>query len=392
MFFFKLKESQILSFIFYVLSAALAIRLSFYFNDSARYIPLRVTAFLVPVVYLIHVYFNGITLSKKMLLVTLYSFFVFFIFIFIWTVSNLGENSVGKVIDFIYPFCVFILISYFCNRISEVSVIRGGQIFVLVSLVLFFIETFIRFMHPEYAVKGDGDAYLDSLKRESFYIFKFGSIMYLDSNYVALHALVVLSLSFFVFNGTKRILISLLLSIIIAMALSRSVYISFLLLPMLYFFKSQSLSVKFYLSVFIFPLIIFLLFYFVYGVGVEDGSLDTKLGIFKVFFSKVMDAENLTFYWGDGFDIGGFLYSFEAGKYAHAMIPLIIGELGLIGFMLYSGLLFYAYVKIGYDSLYIIVPMLVSGLSLIYPYDTMYLYSLIVLFFIKNNRNKFFIR
>lgn len=383
MFFFKLKESQILSFIFYFLSAALAIRLSFYFNDSARYIPLRVTVFVIPVVFLIHVYFNGVTTSKKMLLTTLCSSFIFIIFIFIWVVNNLGDNAVGKVIDFIYPLCVFILISYFCNKISVKSVIYGGQIFVLVSLVLLLIETFIRFMYPEYAVKGDGNAYLDSLKRDSFYIFKFGSIMYLDSNYVALHALVAFSLSFFVFEDSKRILISLLLAIVIAMALSRSVYISFLLLPMLYFFKKQSLYVKFYLLVFIFPLIIFLLFYLIYGGGVEDGSLDTKLGIFKVFFSKVMDVENLTFYWGNGFDVGGYLYSFEAGKYAHAMMPLIIGELGLIGFMVYSGLLFYAYVKIGYESLYIIVPMLVSGLSLIYPYDTMYLYSLLILFFIK---------
>ena len=92
---------------------------------------------------------------------------------------------------------------------------------------------------------------------------------------------------------------------------------------------------------------------------------------------------------GQGFDVGGYLYSWKEGGYAHAMIPLIVGEVGIVGMFFYISIIIYSYVKVGFDSLYITLPMIIAGMSLIYPYDAMYIYSMLLLFYVKEKSRKY---
>ncbi|WP_349918539.1 hypothetical protein [Aeromonas veronii] len=373
---------------FYIISISLSIRLSFYFNDSTRYIPLRVIIVIFPFVLLSSFYVkNGILKWGNAISLLLYSF-IATTYVFIWSI-DLGYAAVGKSIEFIYPLAVFISLKSIFEKINLNEAIKGGQLFTVASILLMLIDTYIRFMHPEYAVKGDGEGYSDALKRDTFYVFKYGSIMYLDSNYVALHALVVSVLVYYLFCGFFRKILSLFCVVIIVMTLSRAAYVAFLIIPVLYLLRKVSVQSKFVLFSIITPLILAIIIHYIDFLDFNDASFETKFGIFNAFFSKIFEVNLGTLMFGQGFDVGGYLYSWKEGGYAHAMIPLIVGEVGIVGMFFYISIIIYSYVKVGFDSLYITLPMIIAGMSLIYPYDAMYIYSILLLFYVKDKSRKY---
>lgn len=317
----------------------------------------------------------------------LYSF-IATTYVLIWSI-DLGYAAVGKSIEFIYPLAVFISLKSICEKINLNEVIKGGQLFTVASILLMLIDTYIRFMHPEYAVKGDGEGYSDALKRDTFYVFKYGSIMYLDSNYVALHALVVSVLVYYLFCGFFRKILSLFCIVIIIMTLSRAAYVAFFIIPVLYLLRKVSIQSKFVLFSIITPLILAIIIHYIDFLDFNDASFETKFGIFNAFFSKIFEVNLGTLMFGQGFDVGGYLYSWKEGGYAHAMIPLIVGEVGIVGMFFYISIIIYSYVKVGFDSLYITLPMIIAGMSLIYPYDAMYIYSILLLFYVKEKSRKY---
>lgn len=384
----KIHGKSYFALFFYIISISLSIRLSFYFNDSTRYIPLRVIIAIFPFVFLSSLYVeNGLLKWRNAISLLLYSL-VATAYVLIWSI-DLGYTAVGKSIEFIYPLAVFISLKSICEKITLKEIIKGGQLFTVASILLMLIDTYIRFMHPEYAVKGDGEGYSDALKRDTFYVFKYGSIMYLDSNYVALHALVVSVLVYYLFGGFYRKVLSFLCIMIIAMALSRAAYVAFFLIPALYLFRKLSIQSKFILFSIFSPLTLLIIIHYIYLLDFNDASFETKLGIFDAFYSKMFEVDLGTLMFGQGFDVGGYLYSWKEGGYAHAMIPLVVGEVGIVGMFFYISIIIYSYVKVGFDSLYITFPMIIAGMSLIYPYDAMYIYSILLLFYVKIKSRKY---
>ncbi|WDO03527.1 hypothetical protein C3Y05_007965 [Aeromonas allosaccharophila] len=384
----KMYGRNVFTLFFYVISIALSIRLSFYFNDSTRYIPLRVIIATFPFVLFSSLYVkNGLLRWRNAISLLLYSI-ISIAYILIWSI-DIGYTAVGKSIEFIYPLAVLISLKSICEKITLKEVIKGGQLFTIASILLMLIDTYIRFMHPEYAVKGDGVGYSDALKRDTFYIFKYGSIMYLDSNYVALHALVVSVLVYYLFSGFYRNILSFICILIIVMTLSRAAYVAFSIIPTLYIFRKTRIQSKFILFSIVCPLMLIIITRYIYLSDFDDASFETKVGIFNSFFSKIFEVDLGTLMFGQGFDVGGYLYSWKEGGYAHAMIPLVVGEVGVFGMFFYISILIFAYLKVGFDSLYITLPMIVAGMSLIYPYDTMYIYAVLLLFYIKIKSRKY---
>jgi hypothetical protein len=109
-------------------------------------------------------------------------------------------------------------------------------------------------------------------------------------------------------------------------------------------------------------------------VAFSDGSFSTKLQILdglSGFFDQKMEVALI----GLGYEIGGYLYSYTSGGYAHIHLAILLGELGLIGTLVYFGYWCMIGVLQGPKILYIFLPFLIVGFSLADPWEISYFWA-----------------
>ncbi|OCH05716.1 hypothetical protein [Aliivibrio fischeri] len=373
-------------FFFYIYSALMPIKLGFFFGGASRYIPLRVTIlfFLFSLVW--SFVNNKNILSYKLIVSSIIYFSLSLTFILVWSfhVDDFNGLLSKYILGFIFPYLIFINIYIATKFLNVCEIDRTIKIYIISGLFLITIDTMIRLIHPEFAFKGDPDEFSAELLRDSFYIFKYGSIMYLDSNYVALHLLVILSLIYNVFFGRLKFFLIIITVSLILLSFSRSAYLGVLLFFLVLFFKNQKMLGKWFLVILFSLFSLFLVFYFSYNnFNSSDVSLNSKFEIFDS-LSKVDIYNIYIVLFGIGFEVGGYLYSFREGAYAHALVTLLLGEVGIFGLIMYIGFILYALNKY-FNELVTIVPvMLLCGMSLIYPWDSIYIYSISILIYKKN--------
>ncbi|WP_147281570.1 hypothetical protein [Vibrio owensii] len=207
------------------------------------------------------------------------------------------------------------------------------------------------------------------LSADNFYVFKYGSFMFTDSNGLAVILVSLLSLCLIV---RSRMLVTWTL-LLILLCFSRSAYIgaliTLLIYTFLFCFKS---SIKKSIAFVVFLIVIFLpINYFLlnHHFQISDGSLLTKFEIFSHLekISNYTLAEQL---FGFGIDKGNYVYSPGSDYYAHALIPLLLGHVGLVGIILYISVLIYFF-NFGGGKLVLLffVPFFIMGFSLASPWE-----------------------
>ncbi|QLR72576.1 hypothetical protein HV337_08460 [Citrobacter freundii] len=361
--------------IYYVYCIVMALKLSFYFDGASRYLPLRATIIL-SFFCLLYLIVNKIKINThNTALISFYGFFSF-LFIFMWGVS--GQMSppeqLKQILEFIFPFLIVFNVWTLTKNINTHDIETGLLFFIYSSLLLICTDTIIRLCWPSYAFKGDETEYLIELSRDTFYIYKYGSIMYLDSNYVALHILLIIGLLLNISCKYKSVL---LLSSIILLILtfSRSAYIGFISIVTLYYFIRVHKTTKMALVYIVIVMMIFLGIWINHSTMndfITDESFSSKIIIFSS-LEKIASIDLINLLFGSGFDIGGYIFSYKDGGYAHAFIPLVLGELGVVGLIAMCSVLLLIMIKLRSASLYILAPYMICGFSLIYPYDSMYI-------------------
>lgn len=311
--------------------------------------------------------------------------------------DDLLSRAIG---NFIYIVCFYILFDSICNKLSRqqlINVCKFGCYFFLFLLV---IETVLRFTFPALNVsqldsnaaqKVESDAasiYEGTLSIfEYFYTFKYSSVMFFDSNYVGLMGLLMIFCIKLVKNyqwSNRQLNIAEIIAIcIVVLSLSRAAMISAAIFYGTYYFvKIKSLSIKISLLITLVTSVLLVIFTFDLHF-LNDGSLETKLQIMESLYSKFDSVTFMQFIFGAGPDVGGYVFSYKDGGYAHALIPLIVGEMGVIGMVLV--LLLYTYMIMKFrlwGGLFAIITF-IPGLSLIDPYQVMYYWVIILLHNIK---------
>ena len=185
----------------------------------------------------------------------------------------------------------------------------------------------------------------------NFYLIKFGSAIFSDSNGVAIYILICITINFLFFafiNKKIWFTVQFVLFLFLLSTFSRAGIFSFLIgiisFSYLNFYYSCQYKTRVFLIIMLIPLFFVSLFlaYSLVPIIASDGSGSTKFQIFNSFFDLI-GLDILGDIFGRGLVSGGSYFSFQSGvKYAHSAIPLIIGIFGIIGFCVYGSILLYA--------------------------------------------------
>lgn len=284
-------------------------------------------------------------------------FLLLFSFLYFLLSQVVLEVEVKRLIPILLQFVILI----FMLSITQIdkNLYQKTLIFLLVSsVVIFFLDTVWRLTHPELERIGVN---IDQGEFAYLYAFKSNSLIYSDTNVMAIH-LLCLMFFFVVAKQLGKLKVRNIwlwtLGVLIIFTFSRAGIISMLLGLLLIYF--QKMNIIFKVVFFIFGI-----FGIVWSLGTfdftsfEDGSFRSKLFIFDNFLSylEVQTAESFLF--GNG------LYQSNkaTGIYSHNLLIVLYVETGIFGFIFYLSYLGVLVNHAGKKFLYVLFPVLLASMG-----------------------------
>ncbi len=350
-----------------------------------------------------------ILMKKKMSLsktqiVSLICFFYFLITsLFVHCKSDFGVASHSTLVFLFYFLSIFYL--KLLNKDQVLSIVNWLCSF---SFIYILFETYWRFSHPIIGNRATGSDINVSGEVETFYAFKFNSIMFLDSNFTALVLLSMTFLTFYMYKYVKNNkfykFMTIGFAILLFLALSRAalaaMIITYVLLFSVYFlkkhlqilFKIKKMSIK--LFCFILPAIvsIFIITY-CFSWFLSDLSFLTKIKIFQDLWDYMQSVNFIDLLLGKGSNLDMLISYF--GRSTHAFIPSYIVWDGLLGIALVFYLWFLIIKDTKYKALMFFIPTFISGIALTnallqIPYVALAIMTYFEKYLLKMNKRKGF--
>lgn len=370
-----MNKERVFSCILILLLIGVFLRFEFLF-DANRYVVFRLYYLIFILFIIIFSIFVGFNLSTYIYIIL--TIIVSLIFCLFWLdfFESALKDSIRTVLHFIF-FMIPIVIFKEMNFTFSFDTRRLISFGIFFCLLISSIESFVRIFMPTSIILSKDSWNQNSIEQglssglsaDNFYVFKYGSFMFTDSNGLAVILVSLLSLCLIV---RSRMLVTWTL-LLILLCFSRSAYFGALLTLLIYMFLFcfQS-SIKKIIAFIVFLIIIFLpINYFLlnHHFQISDGSLLTKFEI----FSHLEKISNYTLeeqLFGFGIDKGNYVYSPGKDYYAHALIPLLLGHVGLVGIILYMSVLIYFF-KLGGGKLVLLFffPFFTMGFSLASPWE-----------------------
>ncbi|MFD1000679.1 O-antigen ligase family protein [Ohtaekwangia kribbensis] len=264
----------------------------------------------------------------------------------------------GRYMGVTFAICYYLVVVFFARQLTLQKLNSLVSKFITYSTLLLIIECIWRITHPqtEYAV------FEESGDPRWIYQYKFGGLMYVDSNAVAIHIIIIL---FFIFymeieRGEQRTKSKIALIILLVLTFSRAGWVgAFLGWIYIRFLRKQKFT--FYLINFLFFSVTLSLFYKLYlQQKIEsDLSFQSKLDIIKVVYKYISDASLSELLFGIGFSNS----SERLGIYAHNFFMVFFIESGIFGLFIIVSMFVQLTVATNRKALFIIVPFLITTLS-----------------------------
>jgi hypothetical protein len=252
---------------------------------------------------------------------------------------------------------IFALLIYRNERIKVITKI--SKAFLLFAFLLFVVDAAYRLTHPSTLAW----RYTQS---DFFYMFKFNSIMFHDSNEVGFAILIILS--FMIYLSDKRILkigklYFVLFFVLLILSFSRAAILSFILTIFYYHhYRNRGQAAKLFIGISVLVLIFVLLMNF----RGEDYSLSTKYDIWRRAYDYFNRCTIEQFVFGNGYGNS----TYQLGMYAHVHILVQMIEFGVIGTVLYMAI-FLVIISDNRDTLHLLIPYAIAGFAyapLVVPY------------------------
>ncbi|OCL85162.1 hypothetical protein AAW30_00306 [Arcobacter porcinus] len=279
---------------------------------------------------------------------------------FLFSQLIFGEPIINTFLNVIFSILVFIVVYTLLPTISSKNIIRLSKYLIYFSLPLLIIEALYRIKYPSL----EKIQLLQDAGREDimFYIYKFNSIMYQDSNFVAMF---ILSLFFFWiylnnYLNKKEYLISFLLMILLFATISRAAIISMFLFLIFYYYKEK--IYRYRRIIFIFMIFMIPMFYILLlNISKIDDSFASKFGIINKTFEYFFNTNLINKLFGVGF--GNAIEAIGIGAHNFLITNLIEG--GIIGLILMTVFWGYLVLKTKYKIGIVMFPFLIAGLSFV---------------------------
>lgn len=370
-----------------MISFSVLLRFDFLFGGANRYIPFRVIMALLFFWFVISLFIKSTaSFTHKLSWFYILGFIGFFIFAHFFWLDKLDNTSdfIRNQLHFIYILSGFFLTYYLQMELSKTQINRLVKACILGVIVVVGIETFFRFFFPTLDLNSESTDYLieiyqgaqGGLSFDTFYFFKMSSIMFFDSNYVGAFLIIFLGLNMLVNYDSKfwRLASFTIIYFLIILTLSRAAIVVSAGMG-LYFVWNKWSSYSKWLTVFLsIGISILVLFFIQDQVQFQDGSFLTKLQILEG-LNGFFDQEIATALMGLGYEVGGYLYSYMSGGYAHIHFAILLGELGLLGLLVYLSFWYVMGLISGSRVLFLFIPFLIIGFSLADPWEIAYFWA-----------------
>lgn len=229
------------------------------------------------------------------------------------------------------------------------------------------------------------DGNIDTALSKNFYLLKVISPFMVDSNAVGLYALFYFTVSLylsglsgFLYKKQNTILNFVFLFFIIV-SLSRAAIATALIILLINKWGNLPKLIRL-LFIPIVTVSMIVGIYLAIELVVDDGSGLTKLNVLENITDIAPGLDIKGFVFGHGINEGNYIYSYQEGAYSHLLLPMVLGQFGIIGMIFY--VLFFMivfYITNRYVLLFLI-GMFIVGLSYLHPFlETIFLVNGILL-------------
>lgn len=321
--------------------------------------------------------FNHIPLCTSKLWI-IYMIYIIYLIITQFFLEANNTALINVLFSLIYFVTVLNIASYSTNKI----LVKYSKYFVWFTIILLTIEAYWRLTHPIFLLEGAVKDYRD-MDGMLFYAYKYSSIMFMDSNFVGTYGLIAFFYYYYLRKKkyVKSIIPLILLFILIVGTLSRSAIITtFITLFLLYFLL---VKIRFY-HILIMMIFVSLIVFFLIPTIENDGSFSTKFEILASTWEYMKHCSILDFLLGVGF-ANSYKYMEIGG---HNLFVIQFVESGLIGTILFLIANLTLIKPTQKYSLYLTIPLFISGFSLV-GYAIPYYYSCLALIYvIQRNERK----
>lgn len=309
--------------------------------------------------------------------------FIFFTFLALLHAFN-NQETIKGVFKVSACAAAYLGCFYFSRVYSELIKSYLNKFF-FIFFIFLSLETICRIFFGDYFRVTSFNYYFttvdDLIISGGFYAYKTGSPFFLDSNFTGLFILPFLYL--YSVAKAKKIpnfrgrLILFAFTLVVLLTFSRTLWLILVIYFLFFIFYRHITVLKLAVAA---PVLLFISLIFIEVLYVfisNDGSFGTKLGIWASLIEKSESQSLSRLLFGYGFDTGKFIYSFKEGVTAHALYPQLVGEVGLLGALLYS-LVLVSILSRGKEGVLFFISIMLVGFSLFDPWDPV-TFSLIAL-------------
>jgi len=273
--------------------------------------------------------------------------------------TQFNNYFTGEFINIFIGIFSYLIFRFFWKKYNLLFFLKISKLMIFITVVILTLDTIYRLLHPTAPTLNDLNI-INNSPNLWFYKYKFGTLLFADSNTVALVSLI---LFFYIkslenlkivnkkyFKSCKKILFIVLIS-----TFSRAAIISFFIgLSYIYLKKINDKLIKILI---IFFIIIFFVFTAVlFSNFVKDGSLESKFFILYQFINILphLSVDQIIF----GIGLGK--AEDYLGIYTHIIYITYLLEIGIIGFLLFIFFIIYYFYK--YNDI-ILIPFLIVSFS-----------------------------
>ncbi|HIF9244530.1 TPA: hypothetical protein ACX6Q3_003187 [Photobacterium damselae] len=403
----KLRNDRaLLYFIFSICVLALTTRLGYFFSGNQRAISNLFFVIILPIVFFI---FNDELKIKKIKIV----FFLLFltVLIFFWNLnlqylysfpdssyykSNPFLFNIKVLNNFLYLTSIYIIFSFLFKNIRDYNKLwRKFRRFLLPCLIILSVEFYIRIFNPTlinlntYVLNKVQGTNISNLNVDNFYSFKFASIMFGDSNFIPLF-LAPLFILFCIKKNKDRYdkFILLLMFFFVVFSFSRAGIASFILIFLICRYMSTKKLLNWVFKSIFYVMIFSTIGIVAYNTILNDPSFMTKIKIFDDLLT-VFDKPITVALFGFGPSIGGFEYSYGVGYYAHTLLAILLGEIGILGIIIYLSFYIIVMCKNRFNFIFLI-PLFTMGFSYYEPWEGLIIFSILFFNYLYINKETIF--